>query len=166
MNFKMLLLMIMHIFPAEIFQLSEEKIEKPQNLIMLSNEHLYLEKPACSRAKATNGEAAVYLPHSYNGLNLTCKSSESFRVKATGGEAVLLYCEPPATKDLELSDDLHLLQTSGNAGSGVLRLFQIVHDPSILNEDNTLCIVHYHAVVGGENKCDAPVGIHVAHQTQ
>jgi len=34
---------------------------------------------------------------------LSLQKAEGFRVKATGGEVVVCYCEPSATKDLKFS---------------------------------------------------------------
>ena len=54
---------------------------------------------------------------------MLCKSSEGFRDKATKGEAVLLYCEPLATQDLESSDDLHDCEPPATRHLGPLGFF-------------------------------------------
>jgi hypothetical protein len=48
---------------------------------------------------------AVCAPHSGLARNetLSLQKSEGFRAEATGGDVVVYYCEPPATKDLESS---------------------------------------------------------------
>jgi hypothetical protein len=45
---------------------------------------------------------------------LSLQKSEGFRAKATGGDVVVCYYEPPATKDLKFSGFPDL---SGEAGS-------------------------------------------------